>query len=70
MSILSCQTWPGSCCGSFPVGCWDGERLCAKASCLGESGAVRGVLRSAWGGRDDLAGVWQNCTSGETRIIQ
>lgn len=32
--------------------CWDEGKLCAKASCLGESGAVMGVLVDVWGGRE------------------
>lgn len=54
-TALDCSQWE----------CWNEEGFCAKASCLGESGAVMGVLRDVWGGRDDLAEGWQNCMSGE-----
>lgn len=49
--------------------CWHEERLCAKASCLGVSGAVIGVLKGVWGGRggrDDLARGRQKCLCGES----
>lgn len=41
-TALDCSQWE----------CWDEEGFCAKASCLGESGAVMGVLRDVWGGRE------------------
>lgn len=52
--------------------CWDEGKLCAKASCLGESGAVIGVLGGVWGGREGGMAefhVW--CiTLLETRIME
>lgn len=59
----------------FQWECLDEERLCAKASYLGGSGAVKGVLRGVWGERKRRLGwgmaefhVWL-ITLLETRIM-